>query len=93
MRKLAPFTGTTAATHSELVHLIQSCAVCNSRVSFCTACAKKATDYFNGFAPSELEALYGVDLPLADPDELDAFDDAIAYREFRALHSRPSSRH
>lgn len=93
MRKLAPSMGNVAATHPELVHILQSCAACSTRVTFCAACAKKATEFFNGFSAAELEAIYGGDLPAADAAELDAFDDAIAYREFRALHPRPPSRH
>jgi hypothetical protein len=93
MRKLAPSMGNVAATHAELVHQLQSCAACSTRVAFCAACARKAAEFFRGFSAAELELLYGGALPAADADALDTFHDAVAYREFRALHSRPPSRH
>lgn len=93
MRKLAPSMGNVAATHPELVHVLQGCASCSTRVVFCSACIRKASEFFSSFTAAELDALYGSDLPAADADMLSAFHDAVAYREFRALRSRPPSCH
>ncbi|DBA04323.1 TPA: hypothetical protein N0F65_002085 [Lagenidium giganteum] len=65
LRKLSPIKN-TATTYIDLVHALHSCADCSARLTFCTNCAEKTTEFFNAYSPTELLALYGRDLPPPD---------------------------
>lgn len=86
VRRISPVSSNSASSHSELLHILHLCCACSTRVSFCTVCAAKASEFFSGYTTPELFALYGRDLPPADAEALEAFANAVADREFRATH-------
>lgn len=92
LRKISPSLKNTAATHNELVSMLQICTDCRTRVTFCGSCARKAMAFFSGYTSAELQAIYAQDLPPANEEQVDAFAEAIAYREFLATHEPPTGR-
>jgi hypothetical protein len=76
----------SATTLGDLVHLLHSCSECSLRVTFCSRCATRASEFFENYSTTELQALYGRDLPPPDTKALTAFAEAMAEREHRATH-------
>ncbi|KAJ0403084.1 hypothetical protein P43SY_009151 [Pythium insidiosum] len=86
MRKISPGMNNALTTHGDLVHVLHNCQECATRITFCVRCAAKASEYFENYSISELQTLYGRDLPPPDAKALDAFTAAMAEREYRATH-------
>lgn len=87
VRRIAPSLSNCAASHGDLLHMLHACRECSTRVSFCAACADRASEFFGGYTTTELLALYGRDLPPADAEALEAFANAVSAREARVTRS------
>lgn len=85
MRNLSPTGKYSVSNHTELFHILYNCPECSLKVNFCARCSTKTSEFFTTYTQSELQSLYGRDLPPPDQRMLDAFGERMKAREHEAL--------